>query len=411
MSSYDKLTYKVLPKNSASPTIIVLNKTKNQIYKCWNSATDTKYTKGLEYEKFVYEKVIKQLLSEDQNLPFLRYIGEAKFSIKDFAKYLDLDKSSADTLKLSIMMFLNDEDNINTFSSNELYNYAGSKSKYLTDKDMQDAVVLKMIVLPNIEFRTIKDILTVASTEKVVHIIRKIVEGLSALYKKGVVHNDLHHGNIMIENKTEKVLIFDWDRSYMKGYNNPLISDQQCKGTCKRGQCNIFNPDGYSIDFFKILCYIIKSRSVIGDADKILSSISNIRDGLTSNIVIDFMKSNKYCHYKDNLDCNYLQFPDTKMEFVKKQFGSIFEIEERIISRFGKNDKINLNSELSNKFGFETKNEKKYNKEFKRMFELGRGDEYLEDNKAYLEKHFPVKNIVVHQSDKDPKSRSLANFL
>jgi serine/threonine protein kinase len=410
MSLYDKLTFKILPKRSASPTIIILNKDKNLIYKCWNANTFTKETEGLEYEKLVYMEKINALLLKYPDLPFLKYIGEAKVSIKDLATDLGIDESLP-ILASAIMLFLDDEDRQNTFSSENLQRFARAKIRYLT-REIIDSVTLKMIILPRIEFRTLSDILPIASTNKIIDIIRKIVEGLEVLYRYGVVHNDLHSSNIMIEDKTEKVLIFDWDRAYVKGVDNPQLSNEQCDGLCAYGQCNILNPDGYSIDFFKVLCYILKIRSKIGDAVTILTSISKIQDTMTAGVVINFMKNNNDCFFKTR-GCTYLQFPDSTMEFVKEQFGSITAIQKRIISNFGKNDEIKIMTGPV-KLGFNSKKykkEKKHTEELKRMIKLGKGNEYIKNKQNYLHTEFPLQNIIVHQTDKDPKLRSLDDFL
>jgi hypothetical protein len=166
------------------------------------------------------------------------------------------------------------------------------------------------------------------STSDIKTIIKKIVVGIFYMYKNGLVHNDLHSGNIMIENGTGKVLIFDWDRAYMNGQANPLLSDNICNKLCSSSQCNIFNTDDYAIDIYKILHYILKTRRNI-DSEVLLNDLFDIH-----STIFDFFKLTNILNTLTNtpffnkLDydgryCTFLQKPDKNMLYVMDNFGTI----------------------------------------------------------------------------------------
>ena len=114
--------------------------------------------------------------------------------------------------------------------------------------------------------------------------IVQVVSALTALETLEVAHNDLHHGNIFVEELDGDVLeqfkytyndkelgfgirsnfrcaIYDWDRGYMKKLgDNPYLDDNEiCKGY---SQCNEYVPQR---EVTKFLIYILKNPNLDPD--------------------------------------------------------------------------------------------------------------------------------------------------
>jgi hypothetical protein len=116
-------------------------------------------------------------------------------------------------------------------------------------------------------------------------IFKEILKGIYLINQRGLVHNDLHSNNIMIERDTGKVMIYDWDRSYMNGNDNPMLSRDTRIDPCVNSQCNIFIP-GRPIDLLKILIYVSDNRPyfnyILQNALGIDSNLHNvIYEGIT----------------------------------------------------------------------------------------------------------------------------------
>jgi hypothetical protein len=109
---------------------------------------------------------------------------------------------------------------------------------------------------------------------KMLQIFFLISTALYAFSLSGCVHNDLHYGNIYIEDlkvpkqqifcindkyysitSQYKVYIYDFDRSYSKQLSNNLV----LMHTCDALQCNEFYEN---LDIIKILCYMFRDYNL-----------------------------------------------------------------------------------------------------------------------------------------------------
>lgn len=268
----DNLPFKIFNKSTASPSLIIHNKNVEPqvVLKLWKKS-DLPIYKALEYERKIYENKIKPFVKD---APFLRYIGEGNCAnFGQIADYLGArDEKSKNFLTLAFYIYEKVEDDFNyeildayTDPDMNVYTEYGEKERLIND------INYECIILPFVNMITFSDVLECYDTDRIIDIFKKIMEGLFMLYENNVSHNDLHDENIMIEEGTDKVFIFDWDRSYCSDFgDNPMLDKNVCKKPCSSSQCNLFHRDGYCIDFYKILYYVLYSRK---DWRTILESI------------------------------------------------------------------------------------------------------------------------------------------
>lgn len=328
-------SYKILPKESASHSIIILKN--SLVLKVWLSDSKSKETLALRYERKVYETKINPMLTLDPSLPLLKYTGSSQnITVDELAVFLNV-KSVEDLqlLKYSIFIF--------TQAPGAEYEYDQKLLKIkLASLNTQQLIMLNTyvskirldsMILPYIKFTPLKEMLNTCSTSQLKIYIKQIITGIFNMYNNGLVHNDLHYGNVMID-KNDNVLIFDWDRAYMLGEPNPFLNNIRClrdgSQLCYASQCNILNKGGYAIDLYKILYYIFKVRRD-NDATTILSDIFKVHNRWNDRkIQIKIInKLTKNSFFQEN-GCTYLQYPDAGMKEIRKQFGTIYEIYAKI---------------------------------------------------------------------------------
>jgi hypothetical protein len=291
--------FKILDKNSASTSLLIITKNikpdANQVcpvkiyggnipvaIKTWckprrgRKAQDEE--KALEYEKKVYTTYIKNIINSDPNAPFLRYLGDDNncTNVKTLSEFIGaIDDGAYACLCLAFYVMdllviepdyydtLEEKDiKINfmsrTFYTEFFFNLFPSEADkfiFLSDNYIPSWDI-GAILLPAIQFKIFKDII---GTNVQVDVFKQVVQGLYTINKMKLVHNDLHPGNIMVEEKTNKALIYDWDRAYAKGLgDNKLLNKDPCDELCSSSQCNIF-MEGRPIDLLKILCYTTKN--------------------------------------------------------------------------------------------------------------------------------------------------------
>lgn len=327
---YTNLTYKILPKNSASPTIMIINKTTNPptIMKIWDSRNVSETAQGLNYELNTYKNVIKPITKKFKDVPLLPHIGNyTNITVKELGDMLNIKtKDSLFIFHLSFHIFLNNNDVQFRYDKESLDYYLKNNSNNVKSPVNNR---INLIILPYIKFNTLHQKITTCSTDMIISYIKQIVKAITFMYKFNLIHNDLHSGNVMIEEDTDDVLLFDWDRSYIKGFPNPQLDSIRCRkdgsGLCYYSQCNIFNEGGYAIDLYKILSYILE-RS---DASYIINKVFKINDRLydrdrIKRIIKKLTLNNFFMN--PITKCTYLQFPDDKMKEIGEYFGTITEI-------------------------------------------------------------------------------------
>ena len=276
------LKFRILPKSSASPTLLILTnieKPQNSdgcpkkvtpelipvCIKTWNRPDELlpPEEQGCEYEKRIYSQKIHSIIQEDDRAPFLRYIGDDNecTTVGRLANYIGADDDKGRAI-LYLAFYVLNEISINPnlmpdvidYHSVEFYRNFFEDTFSLEKMASVRHASVGAILTPRTTYRSFADILTVPVTTFHTDIYKEVVRGLYLLYKNRVVHNDIHSGNIMIENDTNKVLIYDWDRAYSPDLgDNPLLDENLCRFS----QCNRFFHDGRPIDLIKSMAYIV----------------------------------------------------------------------------------------------------------------------------------------------------------
>lgn len=344
---YENLPYRILPKKSASPTLLIINKVKQNIMKIWLHDEKTEHTEALSYEQNIYNTVINNIIREQNNAPLLKYIGDGNNkSVEDLGKLLGCkdENQSFLILKAAFYIYSKNTKKQNKYNSKQIL----SVLKNPSDLKIVDNLRINAIILPLINYTSLSDQINTCSYQDLVGYITQIISGIYLIYNKGLVHNDLHLGNIMIEQNTNKVLIFDWDRAYLLNEDNPLLDSHQCgRGRCSRNsQCNIYHTNGYATDMYKVLYYIFTNRSLVDQFD-ILQEVFKIGNfGYLYSNILSTLKRNAFFSYEfpNGEKCTYLQYPDSKMKEVINHFGTIHEIYSKINNR---NSRVNENEQKS----------------------------------------------------------------
>ena len=317
----DNWTFTILRKNSASPTLIFLanegrviqnfvqgpcpNKLNGALdglpnggvcIKTWcDHRARTDEEGGLDYEKRVYSQIIRQILNEDPARPFLRYLGD--------------DNNCTTVGKLAVFLGLNDPNGIQMnliklafFVCNFLSSNAGFQQNFLQDFDEidflspqfyraffsiigvygQDLFVSwigndnsvlnifnwKIGGIITTRMGVYNKFLDIMNHPNMIGVFREIVMGLYIINRRQLVHNDIHPGNIMVENYNQpnmRVLIYDWDRAYSPILgDNPFLKNNTALFPCDHSQCNIFIP-GRPIDLLKVLVYFSNQPAIFNN--------------------------------------------------------------------------------------------------------------------------------------------------
>lgn len=348
-------------KGSASPTLLIFNAKEDKFYKIWSfyrldhkrqqetgsARPENMYHRdplpydSLQYESDLYGTKINTLLNDniDKKLPFLGTSSQGSITLKAFSnayftfgtgkKHIHLKR----VLRYSIILYM--------------FNIPLTKrnvAKIMEDDDENRTMLNSHLDVPigfletqNIRHITYSDVLTSGSTVENIRVLKEIVRGLYYLNTKDVTHNDLHPGNIMIQNETNNVLIFDWDRAYTKDLgDNPGLDRSRCYDEyatpfkpkkCYFSQCNKFTK-GYSTDLFFVLASLIISRNLHEDTKTILASVFGITNSDDLRFVIQKLGNPATRRFnsvdeKTGLLCSYLHFPDTDVDM------------NRVISVFG----------------------------------------------------------------------------
>lgn len=284
--------YKILNKSSASTSIIIRTKVPKPnsggcpakktggnipiVLKTWckYGRRPVLEEEALEYEKKVYVNYIHNILTKDPDAPFLRYLGDDNdcSTVQSLAHFIGVDSVGA-MITLCLAFFVMDEMARDGSIYYKMMGHHGtidyeSKTFYTTyftinghrgpdfERRFREITNWKIgaILLPLKYFSTFENIV---GTDIQIPTFRQVVKGLYTIHQYRLVHNDLHPGNIMVEETTEKVLIYDWDRAYAPRIgNNPNLNANPCEDLCSSSQCNIM-LDERPIDLLKLLGYIV----------------------------------------------------------------------------------------------------------------------------------------------------------
>jgi hypothetical protein len=323
--------------NSASPSDIWFAKTskKELVFKISLNSNTTGYNfkngsklefgeeeEAVEYEAKLYVEIINEIIEKNIN-PFFVKCEEAFFSVPfkeiiEFHKVFGMRKCTfrnkllRNTLYMSLIPYDSYKGIFNRPSIDKVSTFHTpiQTSQLLKNEDNIKALIQAYSIMHNIEeFDTILkpdelyyNVLVTSKTTDIslsnLHnhgkltkngklnkmgwtVIIQILTALSTLEILKVAHNDLHMGNILIENTTENTKyfqfdnfafgltsnfnckIYDWDRAYSEnlGDNNLLNS------VCVYSQCNEYIPQR---EVAKIFIYFIISRQLDSDERNLL---------------------------------------------------------------------------------------------------------------------------------------------
>lgn len=218
-----------LPANSASPTIIAKGFYEGTpayykiFYNGENKAKRDEYTEALLYESEIYKYISNQ---DDE-------------SIKQFF----------------VNFLYSDDTTLRKLYSDGLI--ADLQDNILIDRMKETGImydsIIHVIITENTDSETLFDYLDrqtdtynndnyMLLSKKMSNIFDIVLQGIYVLNNKlEIQHNDMHFGNILIKNKpymykmdflgvygylksSYKISIFDFDRAYLKGHPNPLLT-------------------------------------------------------------------------------------------------------------------------------------------------------------------------------------------
>jgi hypothetical protein len=273
-------TFNILEKNSASSSLIILAKEthfkKPICLKTWCDSRKgrplTKSEGGLEYEKKVYSEIIKYMSPRE---PLLRCLGDddSKTTVLELAKFIGATQD-AENSTLILAFFVTNA--ISTVPGlKDKLEIANLKHDYMSQEFYRQffrisnlerpcSVIwntiptwpIGSILLPCLKFITFGTLMKKNDElvkKQQIAVFKNILRGIYTINKVGLVHNDLHMGNIMVEERSNNVMIYDWDRSYSPQLgHNPFLNDDPRVKPCNESQCNLFMKDR-PIDLLKLL--------------------------------------------------------------------------------------------------------------------------------------------------------------
>jgi len=292
--------------------------------------------KGLNYELDVYKDVIRPLIDYNICPNFVKYLASGKkCTYENLLNILKNNLNNFDIDKIKLLLNRN---------LNCIYDLCSSRFAIDNDNDIIDDDKIR----PSNSFRyniilneqtpkgSIKFGTFLRNNDKqkfsfFLPIIFQIFTACYAMSLSKMVHNDLHAGNIFIEQldkedifeycinnnrykiKTKyKVFLYDFDRSYVERFgNNEILTDALCNGS---SQCNTYIENK---DILKILCYIYNKVNI----DILLSTITDNKEKLK-----ELLDSYSF-------DCFFYEIPhySDNVSFFKN-----FNSSEKIVENVGK---------------------------------------------------------------------------
>ena len=311
-------------------------------YTSLDSDYDYKNTlKGLNYELDVYKDVIRPLIDYNICPNFIKYLASGKkCTYENLLNILKNNLSNFNIDKIKLLLNRN---------LNCIYDLCSSRFSIDNDRDIipQDKIRpsnsfrYNMILNEQIPKGSIKfaNFLRNNNDQKMPFFLPIIFQIFTACYAMSLskmVHNDLHAGNIFIEQldkedvfeyfindnrykiKTKyKAFLYDFDRSYVERFgDNEILTDTLCNSS---SQCNIYIENK---DILKILCYIstiLKKSNTL-----LLSSITDNKENLE-----ELLNSYSWDCFFYEIDPKYED--DNKVSFFKK-----FNTSEKIVENIGK---------------------------------------------------------------------------
>jgi hypothetical protein len=310
-----------------------------------------KYIDALDYETKIYKSTIRRIMKADKNNPFLRYVGSAETTTPSEIYRLINGDDDSDVLEFycTLAQYLQ--------SGRDSYEYSklGQMKHRKSNLPLIEQVNFSCVLLPQQSIACFDNLIKTPDTQAVIMSLAKICDGIKQMYDNRLTHNDLHAGNILVSGN--QVKIYDFDRAYLDGDPNPSLSSDCKEGVCGLGSaCNIYHPNYYCIDFYKIISYLCFSQH--WPIVKRLFGIPNneATDALFRRSMFDYFSLNL-----GGQPTTYLHCPQYSYSFARvvEQMGPYNVILSRFIA--------NVNDEMrSGRMGF-TKSERVFNLDLERI--------------------------------------------
>lgn len=264
------MTFRIQKTKSASPSIQIFYG-KKYFLKCWLANDRSLEAKGLDYEIQMYARINEKILDIYPHAPFVRYDRNGTLSVKNILQMI------RDEIGRSLT-----SENIMWFYGALMYTISGKK---IPDKDRCIAkynINRRSNVARGIDNYLLKfartfdcgncceyfDVLKDGNSQQVAWGLVNVANGIFHLHGNGMVHNDLHAGNVLVNKDFSTIHIFDYDRGYMERRRNPLI---ELPNLIKASQANIIKS--FPTDFYKLLYYVFSTGRI-----NILYDLLNIND-------------------------------------------------------------------------------------------------------------------------------------
>lgn len=220
------------------------------------------YLQGLEYELRVYQEKINHLPPNDRM--FLRLIGGTGCTtIKHFTEQTlkNVPQKQKDTLCGALYFALC---RLGLYPKIEFGEYVRSRPalqdglKSIITKENLSEVIYRyyrerkddgrmgnfenmkicIMAMPYIRLGSLQEyIKTTDDKETLFKYITITLLACLKMYNMNMNHNDIHLGNILIDEAGP--IIYDFDRAYMTGIPNPVLSTNEFMFPCKQSQCNL----------------------------------------------------------------------------------------------------------------------------------------------------------------------------
>jgi hypothetical protein len=309
------------------------------IYDNYNIAT----LKGLNYEMSVYKDIIQNLTNLNICPNFIQYLGSTKrCTYDDVLKFLknNIVINEKVLSETEIKPVLNENISqclVKSCASRQSI----ARTNFIKDLHVPKELRYNMIINENIPPNTTSFGNWIYPKSRISNdvlwtILFQLAAACYAMSLSKLVHNDLHIGNIFIQeldkekffvyviNGVEyvihtkyKIMLYDFDRAYAKSLgDNPLLSydrDYMCN---EYQQCNIFIPNK---DFIKASCYLVDTY---GKKPLNISFKNKLMDCISDNTVI----KNKLLEIY-NKDCHLRYFKINGLNKVKI-FNECYKMED-----------------------------------------------------------------------------------
>jgi hypothetical protein len=329
--------------------------------------------KGLNYELDVYKDVIRPLIDYNICPNFVKYLASGKkCTYENLLNILKNNLSNFDIDKIKLLLNRN---------LNCIYDLCSSRLSIDNDTDIidddkirpSDSFRYNMILNEQIPKGSIKftNFLRNNNNQKMPFFLPIIFQIFTACYAMSLskmVHNDLHSGNIFIEQldkedvfeycinnnrykiKTKyKVFLYDFDRSYVERFgDNEFLTYTVCNNN---SQCNIYIENK---DILKILCYINSRLDSNNNISMLLSTITDNKEKLG-----ELLNEYRYSCFFEEIDSDNISFFKNfnSSETIVENIGKMLTLSKQKVK---KENIYVLNKEFFNTNG--SINVKKYEK-------------------------------------------------